>query len=62
MDDLPESIPVEYIKGIPNFITARKTIEDMKRREIVTAAAENRPFGRFGIASIVALADRLLRL
>lgn len=43
MDELPESIPVEFVKGIPNFITARKTIEEMKRREIVTAAAENRP-------------------
>lgn len=43
MDELPESIPITYYKGVPNFITARKTIEEMKRREIVTAAAENRP-------------------
>lgn len=43
MDDLPESIPIDYIKGVPNFISARRLIEEMKRREIVTAAAENRP-------------------
>lgn len=42
MDELPESIPVEYTKGIPNFITARKTIEGMRRREIIAADREHR--------------------
>jgi hypothetical protein len=44
VEALPERIPVELIRGkFPNFITARSTIERLKRKEGVDAEQEKRP-------------------
>lgn len=44
MEALPERIPVELIRGkYPNFITARATIERLKRKEAADAEREKRP-------------------
>jgi hypothetical protein len=43
MDPLPDHIEIELIKGfLPNYITARAEIADLKNKEIVAAAAEGR--------------------
>lgn len=41
--DLPPAIQIEFIKGtVPNFITARAKIAEIKRKEIIAADREHR--------------------